>query len=86
MEAAQKPPQCYGRSVGPNVTQEWYETASRDARRRARRLRQMGFRVSVDSMGSQVTPDGRVQMTLVTAWHLGDDVAPIDDIDIASLG
>jgi len=51
--------------------QEWYETASRDAGRRARQLRELGFSVSVCGMGSQVTSVGRVNMTLLTV-HDGD--------------
>lgn len=39
---------CYGRVVGRNFTQEWYETASRHAGRRARQLRKLGHQVSTD--------------------------------------
>lgn len=57
---------CYGRVVGHGWVQEWYETASRDARRRAAELRKLGYRVHVESMGMQVTQAGKVRMTLAT--------------------
>jgi len=56
---------CYQRVSGNGWTQEWYETASRDAGKRARELRKEGYRVAVSGMGSQVTNVGRVNMTLV---------------------
>ena len=58
---------CYGRfdSVANNC-QAWYETATRDAGRRAKQLRALGFSVSVSPMGPQVTGVGVVKMTLVT--------------------
>jgi len=46
--------------------QEMYETASRDAGHRARELRRLGYRVSVGSLGPQVTSVGRIAMTLVS--------------------
>ena len=46
--------------------QEWYETASGDAARRARQLRAAGYRVTVQGMGPQVTPVGTVRSTLVS--------------------
>jgi len=58
---------CYSR-VG---NQEWYETASRDAGRRARELRALGYRVLVEAMGDQITRVGHVRMTLLTV--LNDD-------------
>ena len=57
---------CYQRVSGYHWTQEWYESASGDARRRAAELRKMKlWTVTVSSMGSQVTSVGRVNMTLV---------------------
>ena len=53
---------CYGQYGN----QEWYESASGDARRRAAALRKDGFRVFASSMGPQVTPVGLVKMTLLT--------------------
>jgi hypothetical protein len=59
-------PYCLGRTGGRNWTQEMYETASRDARTRAAQLRKLGYRVSVSALGPQVTPVGRVTMTMLT--------------------
>jgi hypothetical protein len=56
---------CYGRTVGRGWVQEWYETASRDAGRRTRELRKLGFEARSSAMGSQVTSVGHVKMTLV---------------------
>ena len=46
--------------------QEHYETASRDAGKRARELRALGYAVVVSGLGLQVTPVGLVKMTMVT--------------------
>lgn len=56
---------CYGQINGNGWTQEWYETSTRDAGKRARQLRKLGYRVTVSGQGSQVTNVGRVNMTLV---------------------
>lgn len=56
----------YGRVISRTCVQEWYESASRDARKRAQDLRKKGYRVVVENMGEQVTPEGRVRMTLLT--------------------
>lgn len=56
---------CYGQVNHGRWCQEWYETASRDAGRRAKVLREAGYCVTVEAMGSQVTPVGYVKMTLV---------------------
>lgn len=56
---------CYQRVGGNGWTQEMYETASRDAGKRARELRKAGYRVTVSGLGSQVTNVGRVNMTMV---------------------
>jgi hypothetical protein len=45
--------------------QEWYETGTGEARRRARQLRALGYTVHVSAMGTQVTDLGLVKMTLV---------------------
>lgn len=57
---------CYGLVRTRTCQQEWYDTASRDAGRRARVMRKQGFRVFVEGMGGQVTSVGRVKMTLVS--------------------
>ena len=48
-----------------NWCQETYETASRDAGRRSKQLRALGYAVSVFSMGHQVTPLGSIKLTMV---------------------
>ena len=48
-----------------NWCQESYETASRDAGRRARQLRRAGYEVRVEGMGLQVTRLGSLKLTLV---------------------
>ena len=45
--------------------QESYETASRDAGKRARLLRQLGYVVSVAPLGPQVTRAGVIKTTIV---------------------
>lgn len=59
-------PRCYGRTNAGSWAQEVYETASRDAGRRARELRRLGYGVSVGALGPQVTPVGTVRLTVVT--------------------
>jgi hypothetical protein len=45
--------------------QETYETASKDAGKRAKQLRLLGYVVSVSALGPQVTPVGVIKLTLV---------------------
>ena len=59
-----------------NSQQEHYETASRDARKRAAQLRKLGFRVSVSPLGPQVTNLGKVRMTLLTVHDPGEREIP----------
>ena len=56
---------CYGQINGNGWTQEWYETASRDAGKRARELRKAGYQVTVCQADMQVTSVGAVKMTMV---------------------
>ena len=57
--------------------QEWYETSTGHAGKRARLLRKLGFQVTVCGMGSQVTNVGRVRMSLLTLHNLRyDDEVP----------
>ena len=65
MNATQKPIQCMQSVTGRNWTQESYETASGDARRRASDLRKAGYKTTVCSLGSQVTPLGLIKITMV---------------------
>ena len=57
---------CYGQINQGNWCQETYETASRDAGRRARQLRKSGFQAHAGVMGSQVTSVGMVKLTMLT--------------------
>lgn len=61
---------CYGLVRGRDWQQEHYETARKDAGRRARELRKAGFKVAVSPLGLQVTNVGTVRMTMVTIHHL----------------
>ena len=69
---------CYGQTNNGRRCQEMYETASRDAGRRARALRKAGYVVNVASLGAQITSVGRVKMTLV-------DIRPGQNADTTSL-
>ena len=66
---------CYGYTHGGGWVQELYETASKEAGKRARKLRKLGFKVSVGSLGMQVTRVGRVAMTLLTIHNA--DIRPV---------
>ncbi len=59
---------CYGQTIGHNWVQEWYETWSRHARKRAKQLRDSGFYVAVSPGSMQVTDVGRVKMSLLSAY------------------
>ncbi len=54
--------------------QEWYETGSGDARKRAKQLRKLGYKVFVENMGTQVTRDGRFKMTLLSVMDPDDNL------------
>lgn len=76
-------PTCYGQVNGGAWCQEWYETASRDAGRRARQLRAAGYRVTVEAMGEQVTSVGRVKMTVVDIRPgLNDDTTDLPPVRV----
>jgi hypothetical protein len=67
--------------------QKTYETASRDAGRRARQLRQAGYQVAVAPMGPQVTPVGVIKLTLVDirpGAHA--DTYNLPEVDAVKLG
>jgi hypothetical protein len=60
-------PACYLQVITSHTTcQEHYETASRDAGRRARQLRKLGYRVVSSPLGQQVTGLGLVKMTMLS--------------------
>lgn len=68
---------CYGVTTGNTWQQEWYETSTGHAGVRARQLRKLGYRVSSQSMGAQVTRVGTVKMTLVDVrMSPGQDLPP----------
>jgi hypothetical protein len=69
---------CLGQVNQGRWCQETYETASRDAGRRASQLRKAGYTVTVISMGSQVTPLGLIKLTMV-------DVRPGANADTCEL-
>ena len=73
---------CYGQVIGRGFANEWYETASRDAGKRARELRGLGLKVSVEAMGFQVTPVGRVKMTLVSVHGTYDEIASVPSVQV----
>jgi len=56
---------CLGQTNAITWCQEMYETASRDAGRRAHALRSAGYDVCVSSLGPQLTPMGRIRITMV---------------------
>ena len=57
---------CMNQVNAGSWCQESYETSTRDAGRRAKQLRGLGYQVSVGSIGPQVTPLGTIKTTLVT--------------------
>jgi len=57
---------CYGQTNTGNWCQEFYCTISRQARIRAKQLRDVGFKVITSSMGFQRTGAGTVKMTMLT--------------------
>ena len=69
---------CCGQVKTASWCQEWYETASRDARKRAAHLRKCGYAVRVSSMGTQLTSVGDIKMTLV-------DIRPGANADMVGL-
>jgi len=55
---------CWTQVHGRNFWQEWYDTSSGDARKRAGQCRTLGFKVFTET-SRQVTPQGLVNMTLL---------------------
>ena len=76
---------CYGQTNGYEWTQESYETASRDAGRRARQLRKAGYRVAVSPQGMQVTPVGLVNMTMVDIRGNSEQMQHLPSVNIVRL-
>lgn len=66
------------------MTQEFYETGSKEVRHRAAELRNLGYRIIVSSMGQQVTRVGVVKTTMITI--INDDELPPSTNDYRSLG
>lgn len=71
-ETKMRTPTCYLKVRCRNSQDEHYETASRDARVRARQLRKLGFKVVVSPLGPQVTSVGRINMTMLTILNTAD--------------
>lgn len=57
--------QCLTTITGRGWTQESYESASGNARRRASQLRKLGYQVLVHNLGPQITPVGRIRLSMV---------------------
>lgn len=66
MNATARKPQTCSRVNQGRWCQETYETASRDAGRRAKELRAAGYEARVSSLGMQVTPLGLLKLTIVS--------------------
>jgi hypothetical protein len=71
---------CYG-IYGNSTRQEYYETRSRDAGRRARQLRKLGYRVTTGSIGPQVTKVGIVNLTSVNIYNPDDNLPEPDKLE-----
>jgi len=67
---------CYRLYRGSNWQQEHYESSTRDARKRAARLRSLGFNVTVSALGHQVTNVGLVRMSMITIHNLAAQEVP----------
>ena len=67
---------------GSDWQQESYESASRDAARRAKQLRSLGFQVSVSPMGPQVTQYGILSLSLVSIRNItyGSEIPPVETV------
>jgi hypothetical protein len=70
-------PNCLLQVPFRNHVQESYESASGDARLRAKQLRKSGFRVVTESMGMQVTGLGLMRLTLLTAYGNMDNLPQV---------
>lgn len=68
----------YGGARTGTWAQEMYETSSRDAGIRAKQLRKLGYKVTVSSLGMQVTSVGYIKMTMV-------DIRPGTNHDLYNL-
>lgn len=56
---------CWSYVNGGYWCQEHYLTESRDARQRAKQLRELGYTVCVQALGPQVTERGTIKLTMV---------------------
>jgi len=59
--------------------QENYETASGNARKRARQLRKLGYKVVVSRPETQITPAGRVKLTMLTVLNADDNIPMVEE-------
>lgn len=69
---------CLTQVNNGNWCQESYETASRDAGKRTRQLRKMGYVANSSPLGMQVTQYGLIKLTMV-------DVRPGCNVDTCNL-
>lgn len=74
-------PKCYGQysgqyNDGQPWTQEWYTSKSRDASKRTRMLRKLGFACRSESMGYQ-TGTG-YNMTLISIEAAAHELPPVE--------
>ena len=70
---------CYSRVGTYTWTQEHYESASGDARKRAHALRKLGFSVRVVPLGTQVTNVGLLKLTMIDVRHSDGNVPPMPE-------
>ncbi len=79
--ATTKPIACCSQVNTGHWCQETYETAAREAGRRVRQLKRVGYEAYSDSLGPQVTPLGVIKLSIVSirpgdnrdTWGLPDE-------------
>ena len=77
---------CYGQVSGNSWTQEHYESSSRDAGRRTKALRAVGFNAHTIPMGLQLTSVGAIRMTMVDIrYSANQDSSMLPQVDLERL-
>lgn len=77
---------CYGQYNNGRECQEHYETASRDAGRRSKRLRKAGYKVFSSSGSPQITRVGLVKLTTLTINPGGHpDTYGLPNVQVATI-
>lgn len=69
---------------GANFQQESYETGSPEIKDRAKGLRKRGYTVVVSPMGDQVTPVGRLKLTMITVSNPDDNLEQPEQVEFRS--